>query len=156
LLYILIGQTSDILIPNCLLPERFSGDRYMWGMNYFCLRQGDILQLHRLNQDEQWFFHQGLSIKLHIFTSKGEYSNIIIGNNIKNGDLLQGVCPNDTWFGGEVINNDSNDYEFSLSSCNLSPSWDEKDSFSPSKEDIDNLKMKFPNFINIIDLLSSN
>lgn len=128
-------------------------------MNYFCLKQGDILKLHKLNQDEQWFFHEGLSIKLHIFSSNGNYKNIIIGNNIKNGDLLQGVCPYDSWFGGEVIHNindNNNYYDFSLSSCNLSPAWDEKDSFIPSKEDIDNLKLKFPNFIDIINLLSNN
>ena len=147
--YFAPGFTSDIMLPENALPKRFEGNRQAYSTNYHMLKDTQVLKLHALNQDEQWFFHLGSALKLHIFEKNGTYSSLILGSDITEKQSLQGYTPHNSWFGAELLGPG-----FSLSSCSLAPSWDEKDSFTPSPEDINELKRMFPEQIDIIDRLT--
>lgn len=147
--YFAPGFTSDITLLESALPERFQGDRQAYSTNYYLLKENQVLGLHSLNQDEQWFFHEGSAIKLHIFETNGKYSSLILGSDITEGQLLQGYTPHNSWFGAELLGPG-----FALSSCSLAPSWDERDSFNPSSDDIAALKRAFPEQVDIIDKLT--
>ena len=145
---------SDTKISSCL-PERFG--RQIYSMNYFLLQEGDVLGLHKLNQDEQWFFHQGSAIKLHIFSEEGEYSCLIIGSDLEQEQKLSGIAPHCHWFGAELLRPDGAELQgpdYVLVSCSLAPAWTSQDSFSPTKEEVETLKNDFPEQKKIIDLLT--
>jgi predicted cupin superfamily sugar epimerase len=101
-----------------------------------------------LNQDEQWFFHQGSAIKLHIFSDRGDYFTVTFGSDSDQGQLLQGIAPHNHWFGAELLGPG-----YGFVSCSLAPSWDQRDSFIPSSEQIEGMKGMFPDQIAIIDRL---
>jgi uncharacterized protein len=117
-------------------------------MNSFLLKAGDILKMHGLNQDEQWFFHQGSPIKLHIFSDKNVYSSITIGSDLDQEQVFQGIAPHNHWFGAELLGPN-----YALVSCSLAPAWDKRDVFIPTVEQIKALKIACPEQIAIIDLL---
>ncbi|RTY88509.1 cupin domain-containing protein [Flavobacterium sp. GT3R68] len=146
--YLAPGPESDLTILKEALPERFDGDRKAFSMNYFLLKAGEVLKMHALNQDEQWFFHQGSAIKLHIFSDEGVYSTVTLGSDLDQGQVLQAIAPHSHWFGAELLGPG-----YALSSCSLAPAWDKRDSFTPSIEQIEALKGAFPKQAAIIDLL---
>ena len=147
--YFAPGFTSDMTLLESSLPERFQGDRQAYSTNYYLLKEPQVLALHSLNQDEQWFFHQGSAIKIHIFEKNGTYSSIVLGSDITEGQSLQGIAPHNSWFGAELMGPG-----YALSSCSLAPSWDERDSFKPSSDDIAELKRAFPDQVDIINRLT--
>jgi len=133
------------------LPKRFIGERNIYSSNYYLLPKNQILELHKLNQDELWFFHSGSTICIHIFPPHEKYYRVYIGGNINNTEeSLNGVVPHNVWFGAELIGPD-----YGLVSCSLSPGFDPRDSFLPSADDIINLKKEFPSNVDIINLLTS-
>jgi predicted cupin superfamily sugar epimerase len=146
--YLAPGTESDLTLLNEALPERFDGDRKAYSTNYFLLKASEVLKIHALNQDEQWFFHQGSAIKLHIFSEEGVYSTVTFGSDIDQGQLLQGIAPHNHWFGAELLGPG-----YGLASCSLAPGWDKRDSFLPTPEQIEALKRTFPDQLEIITLL---
>lgn len=146
--YLAHGPISSIVLPKEALPQRFGGSRKAYSTNYFLLKKGEVLKIHSLNQDEQWFFHQGSAIKLHIFSENGVYSTITFGSNIDREQFLMGAAPHNHWFGAEVMGSG-----YALASCSLAPAWDKEDSFLPDSEKIEELKRKFPEQAAIISRL---
>lgn len=121
---------SDGFIIETNLDENFSGKRNYSTAIYFLLTSDMFSAFHRINQDEIWHFYKGSSIKLHMISDKGDYSKIIIGNNIENGEHPQFVVPARYWFAAEVVN--QNDY--SLVGCTVSPGFDFKDFELPKRD----------------------
>nr|WP_315202225.1 cupin domain-containing protein [uncultured Flavobacterium sp.] len=146
--YLAHGPESDLTISKEALPERFDGDRKAYSTNYFLLKEGEVLKIHALNQDEQWFFHQGSAIRLHIFSDDGVYSTVTFGSDLDQNQFLLGVAPHNHWFGAELLGPG-----YALSSCSLAPAWDKSDSFLPTAEQIEILKQKFPEQLEIINKL---
>lgn len=134
--YIKVTSKSDIILPNASLPERFEGDRDAYSMNYYLLEKGETLNWHKLNQDEQWFYHAGGAIKISYFfpeevESKGNEKfeipcnlhSIVIGSDLDKGHQLQASVPHNAWFKAEIVDGD-----FCLVSCSLAPGFDMRDS----------------------------
>jgi len=142
------GPASDSTIPHDALPKRFDGDRKTYSMNYFLLKAGDVLKLHALNEDEQWFFHQGSAVRLHIFSEDGVYSTVTLGSDLDQGQILQGVAPHNHWFGAELLGPG-----YVLVSCSLAPAWDKRDTFAPTPEQIESLQNAFPEQVETINAL---
>jgi len=130
------------------LPSEFSGKRNYSTSIYFMLTSDDFSAFHRINQDEIWHFYKGSPIKLHLISDKGEYSNVIIGNNLEREETLQYIVFAKYWFAAEVIN--KNDY--SLVGCTVSPGFDFNDFLLPKREQLVAL---FPKHKNIITKLTS-
>ncbi len=141
---------SNEITLSAALPERFNGDRRYYSSNYYLLQDSEVLFLHRLNQDEMWFFHTGSAVKIHIFSDAGIYKVVTLGIGIDKGESLQVVAPHNHWFGAELVLPNS----FILASCSLSPGFDIRDSAQPITEEIMSLKKLFPDHISLIDRLT--
>ena len=146
--YLAPGPAGDFTIEPGALPPRFNGARGIYSANYFLLKAGEFLQLHSLNQDEQWFFHQGSALRLHAFSEQGVYSTVTLGSDVAQGQFFQAVAPHSQWFGAELLGPG-----YALVSCSLAPAWSKKDSGKPTTEQIEQLKDVFPEQAAIIELL---
>lgn len=111
---------SEGLINNDSLNSDFSGKRNYSTSIYFLLTSNNFSAFHRINQDEIWHFYKGSPIKLHVISKKGDYKNVIIGNDLEKEQTLQYIVPAKCWFAAEVINQDA----FSLVGCTVSPGFD--------------------------------
>lgn len=123
--YIKETITSDLLLLDDSLPERFIGDRNAYSMNYFLLKKGQKLKLHTLNQDEQWFYHAGGTIRItYYFEETKEKKEVVeIGSDLEKGQQFQTSIPHNSWFEAEITEG-----EFCLVSCSLAPGFDPRDS----------------------------
>jgi predicted cupin superfamily sugar epimerase len=129
---------SDESVPASALPPRFTVDHHLYSSNWYLLDQGQHLQLHRLAQDELWFFHIGAPVDLHVF-GPGAYSRVSLGSDPGAGQSFHGVAPHSTWFGGELVG-----AGFTLVSCSLSPGYDPSDSAVPTEQDLAQLHAAYP------------
>lgn len=143
------GPSSNEIALHAALPERFTGDRRFYSTNYYLLKAGEVLRLHILNEDEQWFFHQGSAVRLHIFSADGVYSTVDIGEDLDQGQVMHAIAPHNQWFGGELLGPG-----YVLVSCSLGPGYDARDSFNPSPEQIAALKEAFPAQASVLEMLT--
>lgn len=120
------------IIPQIHLGSEFIGDRNYATAIYFLLTSETFSAFHRINQDEIWHFHQGSTIKLHMISNESNYSNVIIGNNLNEGEVPQFVVPAKFWFAAEVVNQSS----YALVSCTVSPGFDFRDFVMPTREEL--------------------
>lgn len=89
---------------------------------YFLLKDNDISNLHRIQSDELWFFHQGEPLEI-VFIQDGKASSIVLGNNLQNGEVPQAMIPANVWFGSKLKNNNGH----ALVSCTVAPGFDFQD-----------------------------
>ncbi len=111
---------SDGKILNESLPVNITGVRNFATSIYFLLPSGRISAFHRIRQDEIWHFYKGSPLYLHNLTPKGEYSKILIGNDIENGEVPQFVVKAGNWFAASVVESNS----YTLVGCTVAPGFD--------------------------------
>lgn len=132
------------------IDEDFNVDNSSYSMNYILIDNEPKLKIHKLEMDEQWFFHDGAALEIYVFDLENKTSKVmLLGNNFANKEKLQLVVPKKTWFGAKVSTKD-----FNLSSCSLSPK------FYPGCSELINHNIKkdllesFPDFSDVINELS--
>jgi predicted cupin superfamily sugar epimerase len=109
---------------------------------YYLLENEDKSLFHRIKSDELWFFHQGNPIEI-IFIHNSLISSIILGNDLKKGELPQAKIPANTWFAAKI----KNDTGYSLVSCVVAPGFDFADFQLAKKAD---LILEYPHLKEII------
>ncbi|AXT20230.1 cupin domain-containing protein [Flavobacteriaceae bacterium AU392] len=125
------------------LSANYSGKRNYSTSIYFLLTSKIVSAFHRINQDEIWHFYDGHPIKIHMISDTGNYSNVIIGNQLSKGQTPQFVVPGHVWFAAEVISDNS----YGLVGCTVAPGFDFDDFILPTREE---LILRFPRHKNII------
>jgi len=110
---------------------------------YYLLPSGMASKLHRLRNDEIWYFHYGSPLKIYFITSSGRLEEHILGPAVEEGQVFSKVIPAQTIFGAEVIKPNS----FSLVSCNMSPGFEYEDFELLNREKLITL---YPQFKEII------
>jgi len=138
---------SKGIINKSNLGNEFSGKRNYSTAIYFLLPSGTFSAFHKIKQDEIWHFYKGSPIKLHIISEKGDYTNIIIGNNLEYSQSPQFIVKANDWFAAEVIEDDT----YSLLGCTVSPGFDFNDFELAERA---TLTSKFPQHISIITKLT--
>jgi uncharacterized protein len=135
-------RSAEILSRQAL-PSRFKGDRSISTSIYFLLPAGVVSRLHRLVSDEVWHFYLGGPLELVQISPQGKMENVILGQDLAAGQLVQHVVPAGYWFGARPA--DSSPYSFV--GCTVAPGFDFADfeladieelsrSFSALKEEI--------------------
>ncbi len=89
---------------------------------YFLLNDNDVSNLHRIQSDELWFFHQGEPLEI-VMIKDGIYSSIVLGNNLQKGEVPQAMIPANVWFGSKLKNSKG----YALVSCTVAPGFDFRD-----------------------------
>jgi predicted cupin superfamily sugar epimerase len=101
------------------LPERFSGSRHHSTSIYFLLTSDTFSAFHRIKSDELWHFYDGSSVTIYMIDKAGNFSEISLGKDIENGELLQYAVPHGVWFGAKVNKPDT----FTLVGCTVAPGF---------------------------------
>ncbi|MGM0496856.1 MAG: cupin domain-containing protein [Bacteroidota bacterium] len=114
---------------------------------YYLLPSGMPSKLHRLRNDEVWYYHLGSPLKLFFFSQTRGLEEHKLGPNPEKSQEFSKVIPAETIFGAEVIEQDS----FSLVSCNMSPGFEYEDFELLSREKLINL---FPDYTELIKKLT--
>lgn len=138
---------SKEIIPNSALDSSFEGDRNVCTGIYFLLTSEKFSAFHKVNQDEMWHFYKGGPLKLHMISTNGEYSFVIIGNDLEKGQIPQFTVTGGDWFAAEVIEDNS----FSFVGCTVAPGFDFKDFVLPTSKELTDL---FPQHKVIINRLT--
>lgn len=138
---------SNGTISSQHLTSNFIGDRnYATGI-YFLLTSTKFSAFHKINQDEMWHFYKGSTLKLHMISPNGEYSFVLIGNDLANNEQPQFTVPTSYWFAAEVIAKDA----YAFTGCTVAPGFDFRDFVLPKKEELIAL---FPQHTEIISKLT--
>jgi predicted cupin superfamily sugar epimerase len=118
---------------------------------FYLLERGDRSRLHRINSDEQWYFHAGSPLDVHCFPATGVPSSFTLGDEPDAGQVLHSWVPAGNWFGASLSEQSDAPGTYTLVSCVVAPGFDFRDfSFADCKE----LTAKFPAHARIIEMLS--
>lgn len=102
------------------LPERFGGSRAFSTAIYFLLEQGNYSAFHRIKSDECWHFYAGDPLVVYVLQQDGTLDEIMLGNDITNGQLFQYVVPANCWFASRP----ATDSKFCFVGCTVAPGFD--------------------------------
>ena len=138
---------SKSKISNENLASNFVGDRNVSTCIYFLLTPEKFSAFHKINQDEIWHFYKGTTLKLHMISPTGEYSFVLIGNDLANNEQPQFVVPATYWFAAEVIQENS----YAFTGCTVAPGFDFRDFVLPERKE---LTVLFPQHKDIITKLT--
>lgn len=138
---------SEEIIPNSELDPSFEGDRNVSTGIYFLLTSDKFSAFHKINQDEMWHYYKGASLKLHMISKDGNYSSVIIGNDLSQGEVPQFTVPAGDWFAAEVNHENS----YTLVGCTVAPGFDFRDFVLPTSKELVNI---FPEHKTIIHKLT--
>ena len=107
---------SQGAIPSEALPG-FGGMRNFSTGILFLLRRGEYSHLHRLKQDEMWHFYLGAPLRLAIVRPDGTAEEVLLGQDVLNGQYLQYTVPGGWWFGATPAEGS----DFALVGCTVAP-----------------------------------
>lgn len=114
-------RSQNTLDQHCL-PKSISGERNFATSIFFLLQQGDVSAFHRLQSDENWYFHDGSGIVIYRIDAEGKLIKQKLGLDLKNGFVPHVTIPGGSWFAAEPVGKG-----FALVSCVVSPGFDIKD-----------------------------
>ena len=123
---------SNGIIQNEHLAPEFVGDRNYATCIYFLLTSNKFSAFHKINQDESWHFYKGDSLKLHMISPDGDYSFVMIGNNLEQDEQPQFVVPAGYWFAAEVLTKNA----YAFTGCTVAPGFDFNDFELPKREEL--------------------
>ena len=138
---------SEGSIDTNNLGKAYNGTRNFATAIYFLLTSASFSAFHRIKQDETWHFYKGKPLKLYTISPAGILSEILIGNNITQGEVPQYTVPGGHWFASEVAA--ANDY--SLVGCTVAPGFDFNDFELAKRSEFASL---FPQHASIINKLT--
>lgn len=136
---------SDIVFSST--DEHSGSNRNLMTSIYFMLEQGNHSAFHRLQSDENWYFHDGGGIYIYCLTVDGERNTLKLGLDPENGFYPHVTISAGTWFAAELADTKS----FCLVSCAVSPGFEVKDFELARQED---LLSEFPQHEDLIKRLS--
>jgi uncharacterized protein len=114
---------ASLSIAREALPPQFTGPRLVSTAIYFLLEGNNFSAFHRLRSDELWHFYAGGPIVVHVINEDGHYSELLIGDNPDENQVLQAVVKAGSWFASRVQDPQS----FALAGCTVAPGFDFED-----------------------------
>ena len=111
---------SDEILSTGALPGRYKEAHNVSTSIYFLLESNDFSAFHRIRSDETWHFYKGSPVKLYIITTEGKLLDVILGNNLNDGQLLQFTITRNCWFAAKVVEENS----YSLVGCTVAPGFE--------------------------------
>jgi len=114
---------SNATIAREALPSGFAGSRPISTAIYFLLTGQEFSAFHRLQSDEMWHFYAGATLEVHMIDPDGIHSEILLGADVAEKQVLQAVVPAGCWFGSRLQNPNS----YALVGCTVAPGFDFED-----------------------------
>lgn len=135
------------VIPQQVLGAPFNKERNYCTSIYFLLTSDRFSAFHRIQQDEIWNFHGGSPLTVHIIDHQGNYTEHLVGLDLKNGQTPQLVVPAGCWFASSVNETE----EYSLVGCTVAPGFDFDDFELANRQDLID---QYPSYHQIITKLT--
>lgn len=110
---------SEEKVDQNALPKRYDGSRHFLTAIHFLITKENASFFHKVNSDEQWYFHQGGTARIHIVDEVGNYEYKDLGGRLNGDESLFANVDRLKWFGVEVIKGD-----FVLCSCTVAPGFE--------------------------------
>jgi predicted cupin superfamily sugar epimerase len=134
---------SNLVIPQEILSNDFSGNRNVSTSIYFLLSYGQFSAFHKILSDEIWHFYAGQTLTIYEIETNGNLITHLLGADLEKGETFQCVIKAGNWFGSrcEIANG------FSLVGCTVSPGFDFNDFELANKNE---LSQAFPNLAGLI------
>ena len=129
------------------LPARYQVQHCYATSIYFLLEGHDFSAFHRIRSDETWHFYMGSPIALYILTPDGNLTEVILGNQIEDEQVLQFTIMRECWFAAKVLIESS----FSLVGCTVSPGFEFADFELADRR---KLTTHFPAYAHLISILT--
>lgn len=85
----------------------------------FLLKAGQYSRLHSIPQDEMWHFYHGGALRLAVITPDGKSREIIMGQNLRAGEVVQYSVPGGSWFGATPAQGSP----YSFVGCTVAPGF---------------------------------
>ena len=104
--------------PEQALFAGFKGPRSISTAIYFLLEGKNKSHFHRIQSDELWFFHEGVTLEI-LLLHKDRVETILLGKE----EQLQAIIPAGLWFGARVKDQTG----YALVSCTVAPGFDFND-----------------------------
>ncbi len=123
---------ADLILAKESLPRDFGGARAVSTAIYFLLEGENFSAFHRLRSDEVWHFYVGTTVVVYVIEADGRYSEILLGNDPKAGEVLQAVVKAGCWFGSRVKDGRG----FALVGCTVAPGFDFEDFEMAKREEL--------------------
>lgn len=114
-------QTYKSNIPFNL--PRYDGPRSAGTAIYYLLKSGQFSMFHKMRSDEIWHFYAGSTLVLHIIGTNGEAKTVLLGNDLRKGQVFQAVIKAGDWFAASV----SRPSSYSFVGCTVSPGFEYQD-----------------------------
>ncbi len=140
--------SSDELLEQNALPNRFTSPRLISTAIYYLLKWDQVSLLHRLKSDELWHFYTGNPLTIHVINQQKQFDKIILGPGIENRQVFQATIKAGCWFGATVNNSDG----YSLVGCTVAPGFDFRDFEIGNREE---LVSQYPEHRSIIERLTA-
>lgn len=118
-------------IPAIALPSGWGVHNWSTGI-LFLLKSGNCSHFHRIRQDEMWHFYLGGAMRLAMLHPDGKYEEIIMGQDILDGQSVQFTVPAGVWFAATPC--EGTDYAFV--GCTVAPGFEFSDFEMAKKEDL--------------------
>lgn len=96
---------SDETIPAQMLPERYAREPKPFGTAIFYLltnHPDSFSALHRLPTDETYHFYLGDPLEMTLLYPDGSSAQIVLGQDVLNGQQVQFTAPRGVWQGSRV------------------------------------------------------
>lgn len=93
-------------IPGHALPMRYRGKAKPFSTAIYYLltaRPDSFSEFHRLPTDEVFHFYLGDPLEISLLYSSGEFRQVILGQDIRAGQMLQYAIPAGVWQGSRVV-----------------------------------------------------
>lgn len=139
-------RSADVL-PLAALPHN-PGPRSLATAIYYLLTPNTVSALHRLPTDEIFHFYLGDPVQMLQLWPDGSSRTLILGTDIKNGQLPQTVVPGGVWQGSFLIEGG----KYALLGATMAPGFDYKDYVEGIREDLVGV---WPDRVDLIDKLTA-
>jgi predicted cupin superfamily sugar epimerase len=137
---------SAASLPASVLPAH-GGVRSVSTAIYYLLKPGHVSELHVLPGDEVFHFYLGSPVRMLQLWPDGTGREMILGQDIADGEVLQLVVPAGVWQGTRLVG----DTGFALLGCTVAPGFDYADYRSATRAE---LVAKWPAFAEEIMMLT--
>lgn len=117
------GYFREIYESKQLLKEDSEEERKLYTSIYFLLEYLNPSHFHRLTVDENWYYHAGEPLTIHMIHPNGRYESVELGIDLPGGLCLQYRVPAGVIFGSSVETIDG----FSVVSCMCGPGFTYED-----------------------------
>ncbi len=120
-------------VPTLGLPPRYCGESKPFGTAIFYLLTGEpgsFSEFHRLPTDEIYHFYLGDPLEMTLLFPSGESQQVLLGQDLLQGQRLQFVVPGGVWQGSRVTPGG----RFSLIGTTMAPGYTQTDYERGSRE----------------------